>query len=235
MSYLDYAFIGIILISGLIALNRGLILTVFSFCSLIVSIVLSYLFYPTISNFLMNNTGLFDTIKLKIMNSLELENVAQSVVDRQGQIEMINGLQVPPILKNMLISNNNPEVYNLLEAGGIAEYIGGLLATVVINAISFIILFIGISIVLKIFAGVLDLITKLPVIHQLNKMGGLILGSMLGILIVWIVCVGMSVIIGVQGDSELLQIIDSSPVVSFFYENNLLIWFITDMSKTLTL
>ena len=50
--------------------------------------------------------------------------------------------------------------------------------------ISFIILFIVVMIVLRLIIRALDILTKLPVIHELNSIGGVLAGAAKGVVLV---------------------------------------------------
>jgi uncharacterized membrane protein required for colicin V production len=233
MNYLDYIFIGIIGISGLIAFGRGLIKTVFSLFSMVITVGLAYLLYPTVSELLIKYTEIDAFLRAKIIEGFNLESLAENVFSVQDQIKMINDLNIPDMFKEMLVNNNNSEIYQILNVDSIAEYIGGFFSTIAINALAFLITFLIVGILLKIVAVILDIVSKLPVLHQINRIGGLAFGLILGVLIVWVVCVAISLIVGISGNSEILVLIESSTVAQFFYENNLVMYFITDITKTL--
>lgn len=233
MSYLDYVLIGIIIISGIIAYSRGLIKTIYSFFSLGIGIGIAYFLYPKISAFLMKYTGLYITLANKAIKSLKLEGLAQNKVTPQDQLDMMNQLQVPQFLKVILKENKNSEVYDLLKATKLEEYIGGTIATIAINAITFLAVLIICMILLKIISNALDIVSKLPVLHQLNKVGGLAIGLVQGIVFVWIFCVILSVVMSFQTNEQLILLVNRSPVVNFFYNHNLLVSVISNITSIL--
>lgn len=233
MSYLDYIIIGIIIISGIIAYKRGLIKTIYSFFSLAIGIGLAYILYPRISAFLMKYTGIYSALVNKIIKSLNLEELAQNKITPNDQLEMMDQLQVPQFMKLVLKENKNPEAYNLLKATKLEEYIGGTIATIAINAITFLLVLILSMLLLKIIANVLDLVSKLPVLHQLNKVGGLAIGLTQGVVLAWIFCLVLSIIVSTQSNEKLLTLVNQSPVVNFFSKNNILVIFISNITKIL--
>lgn len=233
MSYIDIIFIGIICVSGLMAYYNGMIKTLFSFFSTIIAVVIAYLFYPSLSNFIINNTKLLTNIQEKVGKALDLEGLAKGVVSKQDQISLINNLEAPNLIKELLLSNNNPEIYKLISVQGIVEYISNMISRIVINAMSFVILFLISIIFLTIMSYLLGFIAKLPVLKQLNNLAGLIIGVVWGILINWIICVAIYVLIGFKGDGELLVMINESVISKIFYNNNPLIELIIDVTKTL--
>lgn len=233
MTWVDILFIVVIAGSGLIALSKGFIRTLFELVSMIISLVLTYTIYPVVSEFIIKNTGLFNTIKTKVMSVFSLEEVASNAISPQDQINVINQLTIPEKLKDVLIANNNSEIYKLMGVDSVGDYIGGVFATMAINVLSFILVFIVISIALGIVVRILDLVSKLPILHQINKLGGAILGSITGIIIVWGICTIFAVVMTVKVDSSLALVIDKSSIGKFFFENNPLMKFVSDITKTI--
>ena len=233
LSYLDMIFIGIIVINGLSGLGRGLIRTVFDLVSTIVSLIAAYLFYPYVAELIKRYTHLYDFFQDKIASGLNLEKLSESVLSKQDQLEFIKCLNMPGILKESLIANNNSEIYRLMDVSTIEEYISGFISSMVINALSFVGIMVAAGIIIAILVSVLELAAKLPVLKEANRLGGLIVGSAFGIIHVWILCLILSIIIGYQGNGQLLGLIETSPIASFFYEKNMLIRFISDITKTI--
>lgn len=219
MNYLDYLFIGIIILCSLIALSRGLIKTIFSFFSLIIAVLLAYTLYPKISSILFKYTSLYKSLIGKIIKELNLKLLAQNTVSPHDQIDMIKKLKIPNFIKISLVENNNSEVYKVLKATGIEEYIGGAVATIVINALAFLLVFILSILIVKIISHSLDIVSKLPVIHQLNKIGGFFVGFVQGIIIVWIVCIALTVFISFKPNENLFALIESSLIIKIFYNS----------------
>ncbi|MCT4597037.1 MAG: CvpA family protein [Vallitalea sp.] len=233
MNWLDIVVVGIIAINAIISYRRGFIKTIFSFVSLIISIFLTMHIYPHVSEFLIKHTGVYESLKTSIMGLFHLDNVSENMASAGDQINFINQLKIPEQFKNILISNNNNEVYSLLNVNDIGEYIAGLIATLIINIISFLVVFIVVSIVVKLFVNLIDLVSKLPVLHQINKMGGLIVGTIIGVIIVWILCLGISLMSTNPNFEQINEMLNISVVAKYFYENNFLMKIVTDISKSI--
>lgn len=231
MSYLDYGFLVIIFVSVLIGIKKGLIGTLFSFASTLIGIFLAYFLYPNVSAMLVKYTGLYQFIMNKAIKALDLEKLAQGATSKQGEISVIQNLKVPEFLKELLVHHKNPVVYDLLKATNLEEYIGGTIATMAINALSFLIVLVIVMLLLNIMSHVLNIVSKLPVIHQLNTMGGLAVGLAQGLIFIWIICILLSFVIAVQGNEKLLLLVNHSPVVMFFYQNNFIMKFISNLPK----
>lgn len=233
MTWLDIVVVGIIAINAIISYQRGLIKTLFSFVSLIISVLLTMYIYPYLSEFLIKSTGVYESIKNSVIGLLHLNGVSENVTSTGEQINFINQLKLPEQFKHMLVSNNNNEVYDLLNVNNIGEYIGGLIATLIINIISFLVVFIIVSILVKIAINLLDLVSKLPVLNQINKMGGLIIGAIIGVIIVWILCLVVSLMSTNPNFVQIYETLQISNIAKYFYENNLLMKIVTNITNSI--
>lgn len=92
-----------------------------------------------------------------------------------------------------------------------------------------------ISLLLNAIVTLLDLVSQLPVLDQMNKMGGFLVGVLFGVLIVWIGTLGLSFIISIQATTELSELIEASILTRLFYYNNPLQNFVMDLARSIGL
>lgn len=57
---------------------------------------------------------------------------------------------------------------------------------IIVNAVSYCIVFIALFVILKLLTSVTGLISRLPVIHQADRLGGMAAGLIEGLIIVWL-------------------------------------------------
>jgi len=236
MTYLDFIFLGIIVITSTMGAVKGLIKTLFGFASTMLSLIIAYLFYGVLANLLIESTKLYSFFQEKISDALDLNALSQSVVSNIDRKEMIQGIQVPDFLKNLLIENDNSEIYNVLGIHAnnqASNYVSSFLATIAINVMAFIILFILAMIIIGILSSLLDLVAKLPVLKQVNHISGFLVGLVTGVLMLWVLSLGLYLFISMQGTSNLQALIDDSPFVLIFYNNNWLLNFLSDITKSI--
>ena len=111
--------------------------------------------------------------------------------------------------------------------GYVVSYITGL----IINAISFIVTFVVILILLWVLCIALDLISKLPLLNQINKLAGLAAGLVHGLVIVWILFILLTVFGSSQFGQEAMQLIEENVILGVLYDYNVLLRFITNIAK----
>ncbi|MCL2400201.1 MAG: CvpA family protein [Defluviitaleaceae bacterium] len=224
MTLLDIIIIGVLLLFMYMGYRRGLIRTVFNLVSFALAIILSVYLFPIVANWL-RGTALFTGLKDYIIRTMGLEDAVQT-----HSAELISTLPIPDILRRNLIENNNPNMFELLNVQTIEEYIASYFAGLAINIISIILVFIAVRLILGLISGVLNIVGKLPIIKQFNHGGGLLLGILQGVIVVW---VGLTIInlFFLDPTAPGLQVmLDESLVAGWFYENNPIMHMIASIS-----
>ena len=94
----------------------------------------------------------------------------EAEVPKQMQIVAIEGADLPDVFKNLLLENNNSEVYQKLGVTTFAEYVSKYFAKLVIEIVAFLVTFLFATIVIRAVVFALDFVTALPVLGILNKM-----------------------------------------------------------------
>ena len=103
------------------------------------------------------------------------------------------------------------------------------MSDLILKAITFFILIIIIYIIVRIVIFMLDFISKLPVINSINKTGGLVVGLVQGLLIVWIGCLILTAFSDKAWAQEAFAQINANPLLTFIYNNNLITFIITKL------
>ena len=68
----------------------------------------------------------------------------------------------------------------------------------------------------------LDLITKLPVLKSINRLGGLIIGLMEGVLVVWLLFLLIVLCQNSELGKEMMTSIQQQPILKFLYDYNMI-------------
>lgn len=220
----------ILAVNTLIGLKVGFIKTVFSLFSMLLAITLTTWISPLVNDFMRGNDKIYNTITSKVDQFLSMDD---EEVKSNEEIETIEGLRLPQSLKDSLIENNNKEIYKALAIDNFKDYINNYLAGVIVNALSFVITFFVIMAFLWALCIALDLISKLPLLNGVNKTAGLLAGLLHGLVIVWVFFLIITVFGGTKIGQQALEMIGESEILSFIYNNNLLLKFITSATKML--
>ena len=211
---LDEIVVGTLALFMYIGYRRGFIRTFFSLFSFILSIALASYLYPRVAEW-MRSTPIYTGLKDYIIRTMGLEGVVQA-----HTADTIAALPLPELIRNALIQHETPNMFALLNVSTIEEYIAGFFAGMAINIIAMVVVFILVRIILGVISGMLDIVGRLPVIRFFNNGGGLILGLLQGIIIIWIGLAIMTLFFLDPTTSQLVRLLDESLVAGWAYENN---------------
>ena len=153
-----------------------------------------------------------------ILYNLGLETQTQ----KADEWLIIEELPLPDQLKNLLVENNNIEVYRLMGVEFFRDYIGGYLADTVLKAVVFVVLFILVYLTLKVLVIWLDLIAKLPILSGINKMAGAVLGGIQALLFIWILCIVLTIFSRTEIGRIVFEQVNASLWLSWLYDHNML-------------
>ncbi len=208
--------------------HNGLIKTVFSICAVFIALTVAFVGNKTLSGILQDNETIYKAVNNKVVKTMEIETDAKSAAEQKNYID---SLPVPKRLKEALTENNNKKVYELMDTSKFGDYISGYITRMILNAIAFAILFIVTLILVRIIASALDIVSRLPVIHTLNKLGGLALGLIHGFVVLWILCIVLTISSGTGIGIRIFEAINDSVFLSSIYNNNLLLYFIVNATQ----
>ena len=123
-------FLGYHVIDGL---RRGFIRKAVSAVSLVITLVLVTYLTPQITTFIQDHTSIHEKLSEKCSEILLNSNYNETL--KTDQVLIIEDLELPENIKEMLLENNNTESYDLLKVSGFHEYIGAYIANLIINAL----------------------------------------------------------------------------------------------------
>ena len=156
----DLIIVAIILLSTFLAYKKGIITLAIQLVAVVIAIVLTLILYKPVSNVIINVTGIDETIQNAILE--EANDIMTNGEEGSNQV-------VESIQNNMLPETARTISINIIEGAII------------------LILYIVIRIILRFVTALANLVSKLPILNQLNQLGGIIYGILRGILIVYII------------------------------------------------
>ena len=194
----DLIIVAVIAISTFLAYKKGLIAQAIKLCAVIVSILITLVLYKPVSNLVINTTNIDETIQSTIL--------AKSSKVMQEDTE--NNERVNEILEQTI---NGTLTQNAKD-----------LSIQIINISVIIILFIVSKLLLGFVTGIANKVSKLPILNQFNKAGGIIYGLLRGLVLVYICLLLISFAGQINKDNVLYKNINESNIGKLMYENNVL-------------
>lgn len=206
---------------------RGFIRLAVSMVALVATLVIVNLAMPQVSAFLRERTPISSMVKEALENAIDINDPEEEAELPSAQRTAIENLNLPEQLKEMLIENNNNEVYDMLQVDVFTDYIGAYLSNVIINIIGFIFLFVVVYALIHIVMRWLDLMAKLPILSGINQIAGALLGAAEGLVFFWIFCLLVTACSGSGWGMAVIRQIESSPWLAFLYTHNILVRIVT--------
>lgn len=200
------AVIALCVIIGYIKGLTGVLLTIISF---VLSIIIATVLVVPVSNIVINNTQIDETITETVKNMIMGE-------DDTEQTE-----ETMPTTITEYISEKVESVADEARET-VAETTANEVAVGIIRTATWIVLFLVAKILLILLKFVTSIIAKLPVIKQFDKAGGVVYGLVKGLIIVYIALAIISFVSPLMS-GKVASLIDESFLGSAMYNNNILL------------
>lgn len=213
---------------------RGFLRIAVSMVALIATLIIVRMGTPYVTNFLLQNTGIHAAVERGLLGIAGAGEVSEAEVQLPaGQRMLIEHLNLPEQMKEALIENNNNEVYSLLGVDAFMDYIGAYLTNMVLNVVCSIVLFLIVYIGIRLIMSWLDLLARLPILSGMNQIAGAVLGGIQGLLIIWILCLVVTLCSATVWGRAVLDQIEMTPWLFFLYKNNIFNWLIVGILNSL--
>lgn len=200
----DIIIIAIILVSTFLAYRKGLITLAIQLVSVIIAVVLTLILYKPVSNVIINVTGIDEMIQNAILE--EANDIMTNNQENANQV-------VESIQNNMLPETARTISINIIQGAVI------------------LILYVIIRIILRFVTALANLVAKLPILNQFNKLGGVIYGILRGLLIVYILLLLVNVSGEIDAKNKVYTTVEESYIGKMMNENNILSVLFTNVSE----
>lgn len=198
---IDLIIVLIMLLFIFLGYKRGLVKVAFKLCTFFIAIIVAFVFYKPVAKLVIANTNIDETIETAITRKILPEGATET-----------QEVDLSQDLPSILLKNSSDTVQSISKS----------FTNTIIETACLLLIFIIVKIVLKFVTALADLIAKLPILKQFNKLGGTLYGIIEGLFIVFL---GFAIIslIAPMLDSSVLDAINSSTLGSICYNNNLLL------------
>ena len=204
----DLIIIAILAICIIIGYVKGLTGSLIKILSFVLSVVIAFILFVPVSNFIIENTP--------IENNLE-KSIREVIISDEEKTEKE---KMPETITDYINQKVEETTNNAKEE--IADATSKDIAQTIVKAGTWISLFIIARILLIFLKFITSLITKLPVIKQFDKLGGIIYGLIEGLVITYIALAIIS-FIAPTTKGTLTEKINESYIGKQMYNNNLLL------------
>ena len=197
---LDLIVILIIALFTFIGYKQGLIKSAIKIASFFIAIIIALVLYKPVSTLIINNTTIDDKI----------ENTIIEKVTPEGMKPEDEASQATKIPQGFIVEANNS-----------IKDIANTTTIKIIEVCTVLVFYIIARIALKFVAALGDLIAKIPILKQFNKLGGTMFGLIKGLLIVYVILAVVYLISPLLKENTSNKI-EKSMLTKNMYNNNLI-------------
>lgn len=206
----DIIIIAILVIAVLIGKKRGLTVCLVNIFSLIIAFIIAFMLYKPVANLIIQNTDIDDNLKTIIKSNIPISDTNLSV---EASSNLPNKMQE--------YINNTTTSINQTKDEAI-EKVANDITEQVINVISFLGIFVIVRAALLLVKLVSKIINKLPILKQVNDLGGAICGFIEGAILVYTIFAVISIAAPTLKDTTIIKQINDSALGKQMYTNNLI-------------
>lgn len=203
----DLIIIAVVLLFILLGYRKGLTGSLIKLLSFIIAVVISLVFYKPLANILIDNTQIDENIKASMTETFIHEQETETDEEKN--------------MPSTILDSINKDIENATETAK-KEAVDATTITI-IRVASIIVLFLIVRILLIIVGLFANQITKLPVIRQADKIGGVVYGAVEGMVIVYMVLGIISLASVIWSDNILITAITKSALGEMLYNNNIIL------------
>lgn len=203
--------------------KNGLVRLMLSLVATIVAFLISMMLMEPCETFIKNNTPIYDNIKEQMADytdkyiSTELD-----FSSAEKQKETIQELKLPSAIRDKILKDSEKGETLVIDASSFNDYVSTSLTDIIVKALSLFILFIITKLILRIIISLLDIISRLPLVHEMNKLLGSVVGFVEGIFVIWILCLFVTVFSGTNVGEMIMSAISSNSILNYIYNTNIL-------------
>ena len=201
--------IGIILVLAgctFMGYKKGLAKCLIKILSFVIALVVAFILFKPVASLITTKTSVDDNIRSSIIKIIpESEKVDENSDLPKSMIEHIN---------NEIKTNVNETKETVVNT------VANEITKTAVNVLAWISIFIVVRIILYVITAIFSVLTELPIIKQIDKIGGVAYGVLQAAVIIFVIFGIISFISPVIDNSGLIATINKSILGSVVYNNN---------------
>jgi uncharacterized membrane protein required for colicin V production len=185
--------------------NRGLVQSLASVVSFIVSLVVATTLYKSVYGYILGNTGIYQWI-------YEFVGKRFSEQGTPSGFQLLDLERLPLAVRRVLegiISDSG--------GSGVGLDLAAALTDMILYALCFLGVFLVVRIFIFVLAGMLDFIAKLPGLNIMNKLGGVLVGAIEGALVSLVVINSLYTLSVLFKWESIIIALNNSSIAQYFY------------------
>ena len=201
----------LIALCAFIGYKRGLSGSLIKLLSFAIAVVVALVLYKPLAKFAMEKTPIGENIHAAIVQTLNQTEPSEETKEKTGGTNFVQNLE-DSIQKQAESAKKE-----------IVEQTAAQATETVVNAGSLILLFVATRLVLVIVSIFVKQVTKLPVVKQIDEIGGIAYGLVEGLIVIYVVFAIISLASAMFTDNAVVTAISQSYIGKMLYNNNIIL------------
>lgn len=224
--YLLIAVVAVLIIGAVRGYSKGFLRLAVWFAGLIAVLFIVTKITPFVSDFLINNTSIYNNLREKIVEAYETKELTQvpdnSLPGDSKENAVIDSFGLPELISDSLKTNNKSDIYEKLAVSLFKEYIAGYLSELSIKAGTFVGLFVLLAIAEFILIMAIKILEKIPVLRTFNRLLGMATGITLSLVFIWVFFLAVMMFFGRSFGNWVFAQVSASRFLTYLFNNNIL-------------
>lgn len=195
---IDFIIIAFIGLSTFLAYKKGFINLVIGLFAFIISVMITVVLYQPISNLIVNLT--------------QIDEVIENAIYEKANERMQENNSEDELTDNIVNTTKNEMLPEMARNLAVNIVTGGVI----------LVLFIMARILLKFISSFANIVVKLPILNQLNEIGGVLYGFLRGILMIYVLLIILNIPGKINPNNTITKNINESYLGNIMYQNNIL-------------
>ncbi|MGN0318787.1 MAG: CvpA family protein [Lachnospira sp.] len=241
--------IALLAISCIWGYKQGVIKIAISLASLIITIAVSFIVAPIISKYVIDNTTIdekmSESVYEVVSNNTAVNDAFDSVFDKQLSVDdnknesiLVVTEQLGKVGQRVKLPKSITDAVSNIPADEFSQIMSKYnsqtlkevtlrlfcerITKIIVNTIIYLVVLLVVYAALRVVIFATGIVNHLPLIKQANRLGGLAVGFIQGILIVWIFFAVLTAFSNYSFASSCLADIHSNSFLEFIYDNNII-------------
>ena len=216
----DLILLLVIAVAVFIGWKRGLVMSIFLFGTTIVAIILASVLAPVVSTGI-EKLGVADAIAPKFSSMVEAELLEEYKEHGEADVEeATKKLPLPSFLKDKLSATVDKKAEESIDKMSVT--IGAKAASLACVVIAFVVVFVLVLLLMQVIKGLLKFVVKIPVVKQIDKFAGIVVGFAQGAMFVLVFLLFVSALSSLGILPGLVSAVENSTITGFLYESNII-------------
>ena len=232
MNWLLIGVLAVIIICVMYGYWKGFIRILFSLISIVVLVAFVTISTPYIAKFLEENTSLQTTIEEKCFEQIKasaeknIEEKFELQNDDRAKMLEDTGINLPDGIWEDLLDAGIGAADKVMEESGMYQTLAKNISHFIVNGIASLVSFLIGAMTLFVIARLLNLVSRLPVIREVNHFLGVLAGLILGLILVWVFLYLVAIFCTSPFGILMTDYIQRSMILTWLYDNNLMLYLI---------